>query len=178
MWSHDVLPHLLGLRGTSTYVLTVLLAVAAAGLPRTVLAVAGIVALAAAFAVWSLAALGDLKGDLHETGWSIGLLEWLPLAGALGAVLRSRRLGVALLGWLGFFVLRAAEQTYADGSFWIALEPGPAGGRRPGCLGRPACAAAQGADGGRPSELSFSSSRAIRWARITFWSESFEITVE
>ncbi len=123
VWSHDVLPHLLGLRGTSTYALTVLLAVAAAGLPRTVLAVAGIVALAVAFAVWSLAALGDVKRDLHETGWSVGLLEWLPLAGALGAVLRSRRLGVALLGWLGFFVLRAAGRTYADGSFWIALEP-------------------------------------------------------
>jgi hypothetical protein len=38
-------------------------------------------------------------------------------------VLRSRRLGVALAGWLVFTVLRAVDRTYADGSFWIALGP-------------------------------------------------------
>jgi hypothetical protein len=122
-WSHDVLPHLLGLRGTLCYLAMAGLAVLAAVLPRAVLALAGVVALTAAFITWSLGSITDLRNPLHESGWSVGLLEWLPLAGMLGALLRSRWLAVALAGWLVFAVLRAAERPYADGSFWVALGP-------------------------------------------------------
>jgi hypothetical protein len=122
-WSHDVVPHLLGLRGTLAYVLMVMLAVAAAFLPRSVLGLAGVAALAAAFSTWSIGAVADLKDAVHETGWSVALLEWLPLAGALGAVLRSRRLGLAVSAWLAFALLRGAGRSYADGEFWIALGP-------------------------------------------------------
>ena len=122
-WSHEVVPHLLGLRGTVPYLLMVALAVAASVLARSLLALAGVVALAAAFSAWSVDAVGDLKDGVHETGWSVGLLEWLPLAGALGALLRSRRLGLAVASWLAFALLRAAGRPYADGEFWIALGP-------------------------------------------------------
>jgi hypothetical protein len=122
-WSHEVVPHLLGLRGTLQYLLMVALAVGAATLARNVLAFGGLVALVVAFSAWSIGAVGDLRNAVHESGWSVALLEWLPLAGALGAILRSRRLGFAVSAWFAVVLLRAAGRPYADGEFWIALGP-------------------------------------------------------
>ena len=122
-YTHHALPSLVGLDHSAWFALGVALGVAALVVPRTMLAAAGAVGAIAAIAVWGLAPLGDLKNAFHENEWSVTFTEWLVIAGALGAARRSVWTMVWLIGWLGFFVLRAAHEPFADGQFWAALAP-------------------------------------------------------
>jgi hypothetical protein len=123
VYADDVLSNLMGLRATWTYALGVAAAIAFRFAPRAVVAAAGVVAAAVALAVWGTGELGGVKANLHETGWSPGLLEWLPVAGAVGAARKAPLLAVGLFGWLLFVVLRAADAPYANGAFWRELVP-------------------------------------------------------
>jgi hypothetical protein len=114
---HRAIPHLVGLRATAWFVLG--LAIAAAAIFRVtapVLAVAGLVLL-----VGSWDDLGLIRIGLHETVWSIAMLEWLALAGIVGAALRSRVRALGLAGWLALAVGLAARRGYDDGAFWQSL---------------------------------------------------------
>jgi hypothetical protein len=123
VYADDVLPNLVGLRATWTYALGVAAAIAFRFAPRAFVAAAGVVAAATALAVWGTGSLGGVKANLHETGWSPALLEWLPVAGAVGAARKAPLLAVGLFGWLLFAVLRAADASYANGAFWRDLAP-------------------------------------------------------
>ncbi len=123
IYRHEVLPALIGVEHTAWFALGVALAVVARFAPARALAVAGAVAAAAALIVWGIDPLRALRNPLHETGWSIALLEAVPIAGFLGVARRSIWLAVGLGGWLAFFVLRAAEAPYDTGAFWRELAP-------------------------------------------------------
>jgi hypothetical protein len=123
LYAHRVLPELVGLRSTWWYALGIALALVVRVAPRAAVAAGGVAAAATAIVAWGLDPVADLKPALHETGWSIALLEWLPLAGLLGAARRSPSIAVGLFGWLAFFVLRAATDDYASGAFWRGLAP-------------------------------------------------------
>lgn len=122
-WLHTVVPGLLGLRATPWFLLGVALALAARFAPRTVFAGAGAAGAVVAVAVWGVGGLGGVQTGVHEAGWSVALLEWLPVAGFVGAARRSPLVAVGLGGWLAFFVLRASHHPVDDGSFWRALAP-------------------------------------------------------
>jgi hypothetical protein len=123
VYRDHVLPDLLGLRATPWFASGVAVAVAVRFAPRRAVAAAGAVAAVVGLAVWGIAPLGDVRNGLHETGWSVGLLEWLPLAGILGAARRSPAVAAGLAGWLVLLVLRAAEADYGSGAFWRDLAP-------------------------------------------------------
>lgn len=120
---HRVLPDLVGTRALAWFALGLAVVAAARFAPAPVLAAAGLLAAIVAVAIWGTGSLGDVKTSLHETGWSVALLEWLPVAGVLGAARRSPWLAVGLGGWLVFFVLRAAQQPLETGAFWRAVAP-------------------------------------------------------
>jgi hypothetical protein len=114
---HRAVPDLVGLRGTPWFVLG--LAIGAAALLRVaapVLAVAGFVLL-----VTSWDDLGAIRIGLHETAWSIAMLEWLAVAGVVGAALRSRVRAAGLAGWLALALGLAARRGYDDAAFWQSL---------------------------------------------------------
>lgn len=123
IYLHDVLPYLLGLRVTWWFLAGVAVAIAARVAPRTVFAGAGAVAALVGVVVWGVGHLGEVKVGLHESAWSVAFLEWLPVAGVVGAARRSPLVATGLGGWLVFFVLRAAHHPVADGAFWRALAP-------------------------------------------------------
>jgi hypothetical protein len=123
VYSNDVLPALVGLKSPGWLALGIALAIVAAFPSPRSLAVAGVVATLVALGVWGVGELGDVKTSLHEAGWSVALLEWLPVAGVVGVARRSPWLAPALGGWLVFFVLRASHEPFADGAFWRALAP-------------------------------------------------------
>jgi hypothetical protein len=123
VYADDVLPNLVGLRATWTYAVGIAAAIAFRFAPRAFVAAAGAVAAAAALAAWGTGELAGVKANLHETGWSPGLLEWLPVAGAVGAARKAPLLAIGLFGWLLFVVLRAADAPYGNGAFWRELAP-------------------------------------------------------
>ena len=114
---HRAVPNLVGLRGTPWFVLG--LAIGAAALFRVaapVLAVAGLVLL-----ITSWDDLGAIRIGLHETAWSISMLEWLAVAGVVGAALRSRVRAAGLAGWLALALGLASRRGYDDAAFWQSL---------------------------------------------------------
>ena len=63
---------------------------------------------------------------LREFTWSNRLLQWLPLAGAIGAARRSPLAALLLAGWFGAFALAwgaSPNVDVGDGSFSRALVP-------------------------------------------------------
>ena len=63
---------------------------------------------------------------LREYFWSNRLVEWIPLAGALGALRVSRAKGAFLAVWLGLFFLIKGSSPLASvdtASFWRLLTP-------------------------------------------------------
>jgi hypothetical protein len=122
-WLHVVLPQLVGLRATGWYALGVAIAIAAAVVPARAAAVAAAVAAVVGLFVYDAGALGDVRSGIHETGWSVSLAEWLPLAGAIGTARRAPLFALALAGWLVLFALRGASHGYDNGAFWAALAP-------------------------------------------------------
>jgi hypothetical protein len=114
---HRALPDLVGLRGTGWFALGLVIAAAArfrATAPA--LAAAGL-----ALIVLSWDDLGGIRIGLHETVWSIAMLEWLALAGTIGAALRSRVRAAGLAGWLALAVGLSARRGYDNGAFWQSL---------------------------------------------------------
>jgi hypothetical protein len=59
----------------------------------------------------SLSALGDVLAGLRERFWSARLLEWLAIAGALGALRGSRAAGSLTAVWLTALALTSATHT-------------------------------------------------------------------
>jgi hypothetical protein len=120
-FERQAIPNLLGLRAPGWFALGVGVTLAVAYAPRLVLGLAGVVAVAAALAAWGTDPLGQLRGNLHETVWSISLLEWLVAAGVIGAARRSMWLAVALGGWLAAAILHGAHGGYESAAFWRSL---------------------------------------------------------
>jgi hypothetical protein len=116
-FAHKALPDLVGLRATPWFALGLVLAVAALVRPLAV-----VFAAVGAFELLSgFGQIRDIRVGLHETAWSITLLEWLPIAGALGAARRSLLRALALAGWLAFAAVHAARQGYDGAAFWQSL---------------------------------------------------------
>ncbi len=64
---------------------------------------------------------------IREFFWSVRLVEWLPVAGAIAVARRSGPKAVLLLAWLGSFVLlkgSAPQASVEDGTFWRLIMPG------------------------------------------------------
>jgi hypothetical protein len=122
-WLHDVLPQLVGARETSWYALGAAIAIGASFAPARAAALAGVVAGVTALFVYDAGALGGVRVGIHETGWSVSLAEWLPVAGVIGVARRAPLVALALAGWLVFFVLRGATRGYGGGAFWASLAP-------------------------------------------------------
>ena len=115
------LPALVGLRHTAVFALGVAIAAVVVFAPRVVSAASGVVGLSVAAAVWQFDGLGSLRPGLHETVWSITLLEWLLVAGILGAALRAPLLATAVGGWLLAGMLWATHAGYDGAAFWRSL---------------------------------------------------------
>jgi hypothetical protein len=122
-YEHDALPALFGVAHPLLFAIGAAIAVVAAFAPVRAAAAAGAVALIVAVVVWGLGSLGGVRTSLHEAAWSVAFVEWLLVAGVLGAARRSPWLALALVGWLGLFLLRAAHRTFDHAHFWIALAP-------------------------------------------------------
>jgi hypothetical protein len=120
-FAHEAIPNLLGLRGTPWFALGVGITLAVAYAPRVILAAVGVAAAAAALIAWGTEPLGGIRAGLHETAWSITLLEWFVLAGLLGAARRSIWLALALFGWLVAAILHGAHGGYDNAAFWRSL---------------------------------------------------------
>lgn len=116
-FAHDAMPDLVGLRATPWFALG--LGLAAAALLRP-LAVA-FAAVGAFELVSGFGELGTIKSALHETAWSITMLEWLPVAGVIGAARGSWLRAATLAGWLAFAVGHAGRQGYDGAAFWQSL---------------------------------------------------------
>ena len=115
------LPALVGLRHTGVFALGVAVAAGVAFAPRVASAAGGVVGLVAAAAVWQFDGVGSLRPGLHETVWSVTLLEWLVVAGVLGVALRAPLLATALGGWLLAGLLWATHAGYDGAAFWRSL---------------------------------------------------------
>lgn len=125
-FEHQALPDLVGLRATPWFALGVLLTAALAVAPRRAAGVSGAVAAVAALILWGTADLASIRNGLHETAWSITLLEWFIVAGFIGAARRNGWLAVALVGWLLAIILHAAHVGYDNAAFWQSLAAGAA----------------------------------------------------
>ncbi len=112
---------LVGLRHTYVFALGVAAAIVVALAPKVVAAAGGAVAFVVTAATWQFAGLGHLPSAFHETVWSVALLEWLALAGIVGALIRSPLLGTAVGGWLLAAVLWGAHRGYDGAVFWSSL---------------------------------------------------------
>jgi hypothetical protein len=123
-FDHRALPDLVGLRSTPWFALGVLVAAALAVAPRRAAGVAGAVAAVVALIVWGTGDLASIRDGLHETAWSITLLEWFFVAGFIGAVRRNGWLAVGLAGWLLAVIIHAAHIGYNDAAFWQSLSAG------------------------------------------------------
>jgi hypothetical protein len=95
---------------------------------------AGAAAPLVALAVWrgagwievSWSAFDANMAGLREYMWSNRLLQWLPIAGAIGVARRSLPAAGLLAGWFGAFALSegaSADLAVADGSFLVAFVP-------------------------------------------------------
>jgi hypothetical protein len=120
-YDSSAIPALVGIRHTAIFALGIMLAVVVAFAPRTVAAAGGAIAVVTSVAVWHLDGVGALRPALHETVWSISMLEWLLVAGILGALLRAPRLAVGVGGWLIAVILWAAHRGYDGAMFWESL---------------------------------------------------------
>jgi len=70
--------------------------------------------------------LGQNLDAMREFFWSNRLIEWIPIAGALGALRRSPPKGAFLIGWLGAYVVvkgTASTASVDSASFWRLLAP-------------------------------------------------------
>jgi hypothetical protein len=123
-FDHRALPDLVGLRSTPWFALGVLVTAALAVAPRRAAGVAGAVAAIVALIVWGTGDLASIRNGLHETAWSITLLEWFFVAGLIGAARRNAWLGVGLAGWLLAVIIHAAHIGYNDAAFWQSLSAG------------------------------------------------------
>ena len=85
-------------------------------------------------ALWRNLAFGDLSLDqlrnnlagLREYFWSQRLLQWLPLAGAVGVARRSAPLALLLGGWFGVWIAFQATRVgdgFGDGELFRVLLP-------------------------------------------------------
>src|SRR5262249_51630761 len=81
-------PGIVGLSSPGRLLIGVAVTALAAVVPRWSQAAFGVIAAAVALAVYGLGDLGEVRSGLHETAWSIALLEWLMIAGTVGV---SRR---------------------------------------------------------------------------------------
>jgi hypothetical protein len=116
-FAHEAIPDLVGLRATPWFALGLVLAVLALFRPLAVVfAAVGGFELVSGFGH-----LGEIRASLHETAWSITMLEWLPIAGAIGAARQSWLRALALAGWLAFAVGHAGRQGYDGAAFWQSL---------------------------------------------------------
>jgi hypothetical protein len=114
---HRALPDLVGLRGTAWFALGLAIGVAALSrVTAPLLAVTGVVSIAV---YWS--DLSGIRIGLHETAWSIAMLEWLAVAGVVGAALRSPMRAAGLGGWLAIAIGLAARSGYDGAAFWQTL---------------------------------------------------------
>lgn len=120
-FKQEAIPDLLGLRATLWFAIGVAMTIAFAYAPPVILAAVGVVAASAALLAWGTDPLSGIRGGLHETAWSITLLEWFVLAGLIGAARRSVLLAVALAGWVVAAVLQGAHVGYAHSLFWSSL---------------------------------------------------------
>jgi hypothetical protein len=123
-FDHRAVPNLVGLRATPWFALGVLVTVALAVAPRRPAAVAGVAAAVLAVVTWGTGDLASIRAGLHETAWSITLLEWFLIAGVIGAARRSAWLALALGGWLVAVIVYAAHVGYNDAAFWQSLAAG------------------------------------------------------
>jgi len=121
IYKDHIAPALVGLRSTGWFALGIAISVALAIAPLRAAAVAGIAAFAVALVLWVDTDWTHLYNNFHETTWSPTLLSLLPFACVLAVGLRSPALAAALGGWAGFFILRGADRSYADGGFWLSL---------------------------------------------------------
>jgi hypothetical protein len=121
IFEREAIPDLLGLRATPWFALGVGLTLALAYVPRGILAAIGVAVASGALLTWGTAPLAEIRAGLHETAWSIALLEWFVLAGLIGAARRSIWLAAALGGWLAAAVLHAAHLGYDHSAFWRSL---------------------------------------------------------
>jgi hypothetical protein len=125
-FAHQAVPDLVGLRATPFFAAGIGLALCV-GVPRAAFAALGVVLAAGALIRYGTGGLGDLRNGLHETAWSITMLEWFVLAGVFGAARRSPLLAIGLAGWLAAAVLHAADRGYDNAAFWQSLAvAGPA----------------------------------------------------
>jgi hypothetical protein len=115
------LPSLVGLRHTGVFALGVAIAVIVALAPRLAAAAGGATAVVVAAAVWQFDGVGAVSPGLHETVWSITLLEWLVVAGILAVALRAPLEAAAVGGWLLAGLLWAAHTGYDGAVFWRSL---------------------------------------------------------
>jgi hypothetical protein len=120
-FDRQVVPDLVGLRGTGWFVLGLLVTTVLAFAPRRVTAAAGVAAAVAAIVVWGTGDLSAIRGGLHETAWSITLLEWLVVAGVIGLARRDPWRAAAAGGWVVAVTLHAAHRGYDNGAFWESL---------------------------------------------------------
>jgi hypothetical protein len=120
-FDRQALPALVGLQATWAFALGVLILVAISVVPRGVAATGAVVALVAAVVVWGLGDLGIWQPNVHETGWSVALPEWLLVASVLGAMLRSPAIGGALAAVVVAALLHATHEPYGTGEFWRAF---------------------------------------------------------
>jgi hypothetical protein len=120
-FEHEAIPDLLGLRATPWFALGVGITLAVAYAPRVILAAVGIAAAVTALFAWGTDPLSGIRASLHETAWSITLIEWFVVAGLIGTARRSGWLAVALFGWLAAAVLHAAHGGYDNAAFWRSL---------------------------------------------------------
>jgi hypothetical protein len=120
-FDRHVLPALVGLQETWTFVLGVLIVLTLSVVPRGVAATGGAVLLVAAIALWGLGDLSVWQPSVHETGWSVAFPEWLLVASVLGAMMRSPAIGGALAAVVIAALLHATHQQYYSGAFWQAF---------------------------------------------------------
>jgi hypothetical protein len=134
----DVLPLMVGLTPDLGYAEGVALLAATALLVRpSRVTLAGAAAIVAALGVvWltrasplpelSLDAFQAHMAGLREYFWSQRLLQWLPLAGAVGVARRSPALAIALSAWLAAYLLFRGAQPgvgFEDGELFRVLLP-------------------------------------------------------
>jgi hypothetical protein len=102
-------------------------AVALRWIPAPAAALPGVVALVALSGLsfeWSL--LQTNSNAIREFFWSVRVLEWAPLAGALGAARRSPRVAVGLLAWVAAYVLARGTDPaheFGAGAFLTGILP-------------------------------------------------------
>ena len=114
------LPALTGVVAPWRLLVATALALAVALAPRAISAAAGVVAAVVAAVLW-LGSVDDLRNALHESVWSLGLLEWLLAAAALAVAMRVRLAGIACAGWLSAVILWGAHRGYDGAAFWQTL---------------------------------------------------------